>query len=71
MFGTYFSDGYLEYAVALYMTLHAIETGITAVSAGYTVTPIIDMPTVPTTAANVENVITDSRWGSLGLYQFK
>jgi ABC-type sugar transport system substrate-binding protein len=71
MFGTYFSDGYLEYAVALYMTLHAIETGITSVSAGYETTPIIDMPTVPTTSANVENVITDSRWESLGLYQFR
>jgi ABC-type sugar transport system substrate-binding protein len=71
MFGTYFSDGYLEYSTALYLTLHAIETGITSVTANYTTTPIIDMPTVPTTQANVENVIKDSRWETLGLYQFK
>jgi ribose transport system substrate-binding protein len=71
MYGTYFSDGYLEYAVALYLTILTIETGVTAVNAGYTATPIIDMPTVPTTAANVENVINDSRWETLGLYEFK
>ncbi|MDR1573709.1 MAG: sugar ABC transporter substrate-binding protein [Clostridiales Family XIII bacterium] len=71
MFGTYFSDGYLEYSTALYLTLHIIQTGITAPAAGYTTTPIIDMPTIPTTAANVENVINDSRWETLGLYQFK
>jgi ABC-type sugar transport system substrate-binding protein len=71
MFGTYFSDGYLEYSVALYLTLHIIETGITAPAAGYTTTPIIDMPTIPTTQANVDNVINDSRWETLGLYQFK
>jgi ABC-type sugar transport system substrate-binding protein len=71
MFGTYFSDNYLEYATALYLTLHAVETGINAVSAGYAATPIIDMPTVPTTIDNVESVIQDSRWETLGLYQFK
>jgi ABC-type sugar transport system substrate-binding protein len=71
MYGTFFSDGYLEYATALYLTLHIIETGTTSVTAGYTQTPLIEMPTTPTTAANVENVISDSRWESLGLYQFK
>jgi ABC-type sugar transport system substrate-binding protein len=71
MFGTYFSDSYLEYATALYLTLYTVETGITAVSAGYEATPIIDMPTVPTTKDNVENIIKDSRWETLGLYQFK
>ena len=71
MFGTYFSDSYLEYATALYLTLHAIETGITASSAGYASTPIIDMPTVPTTIENVENIIKDSRWETTGIYQFK
>ncbi|MDR2356145.1 MAG: sugar ABC transporter substrate-binding protein [Clostridiales Family XIII bacterium] len=71
VYGTYFSDGYLEYATALYLTILMIETGITSVNAGYTATPVIDMPTVPTTAANVENVIKDSRWETLGLYEFK
>jgi ABC-type sugar transport system substrate-binding protein len=70
-FGTYFSDGYLEYSTALYLTLHIIETGMTSVNMGYTTTPIIDMPTVPTTAANVDSVISDSRWETLGLYQFR
>jgi hypothetical protein len=51
--------------------LHAIETGTTSITDGYTDTPLIDMPTVPTTSANVNNVISDSRWESLGLYQFK
>ncbi|MDR2089397.1 MAG: hypothetical protein LBP73_08590, partial [Clostridiales Family XIII bacterium] len=71
VFATYFSDNYLEYATALYLTLHLIETGITSASAGYAATPIIDMPTVPTTAENVENVIKDSRWETTGLFEFK
>jgi ribose transport system substrate-binding protein len=65
LFGTGYSDMYQEDTVTLTMTLHAIETGTTAVKAGYKKTPSIDLVVLPCTAENVDQVIGFSHWEQL------
>jgi len=61
-FGTYFSDGYVEYSTALYMALYFVQNGITGYALGYTATPVVDQPTTPVTQENVETIIEISHW---------
>jgi ribose transport system substrate-binding protein len=61
-FGTYYSDGYIEYSTALYQALYYIQTGISMKTMNYPATPILDQPTTPVTKENVELVIETSHW---------
>jgi ribose transport system substrate-binding protein len=62
MAGSMFSDVYVQYSAALYYALYFIEVGQTAVTAGYTETPIVDQAMTPVTKANVDDVMAVSRW---------
>lgn len=64
MAGSMFSDVYVQYASALYSALYFIETGLTAVTAGYAETPIVDQAMTPVTAENVDEILAVSRWAS-------
>jgi len=69
MAGTMFSDTYTQYAAVFYYAMYFIATGINAVDAGYTVTPMVEQPLFPVTKANVEEVMAFSGWfmnGTLG-----
>ena len=62
MYGTTFSDTYVQYSALFYMALNHIATGLTSITGGYTVTPMIEQPMFPCTAANVDDVMAVSRW---------
>jgi ABC-type sugar transport system substrate-binding protein len=64
MAGSMFSDVYVQYASALYFTLYFIRTGTTAVTAGYTETPVVDQAMTPVTAENADEIMAVSRWAS-------
>ena len=62
MAGTNFSDTYAQYAAVFYYAMYFIATGIDAVEAGYTVTPMVEQPMFVVTKANVEEVMAFSGW---------
>lgn len=62
MYGTGFSDIYLEDTSSLTLALYFIATGINSISAGYTETPIIDMVVPPITDENIDSYIEVSHW---------
>jgi ABC-type sugar transport system substrate-binding protein len=62
MAGSMFSDVYVQYSSALYFALYFISTGTTAVTAGYTETPIVDQAMTPVTVENVDEIMAVSRW---------
>ena len=62
MYGTTFSDTYVQYSALFYMALNHIATGLTSITGGYTVTPMIEQPMFPCTRENVEDVMAVSRW---------
>ncbi|MCL1827947.1 MAG: sugar ABC transporter substrate-binding protein [Oscillospiraceae bacterium] len=64
MAGTMFSDTYVQYAALFYMTMLHIATGLTAYTAGYETTPMVEQPMFPVTPQNVENIMAVSRWYS-------
>jgi ABC-type sugar transport system substrate-binding protein len=61
-FGSYYSDGFMEYSTAMYQALYFIENGITSAALGYPGTPIIDQPTSVITKETVESIIETSHW---------
>ena len=62
--GTMFGDTYVQNSVAFYFAMNAIATGQTAYTAGYSETPIVEQPMIPTTAANIDDIMACSRWFS-------
>jgi ABC-type sugar transport system substrate-binding protein len=62
MFGTGFSDIYLEDTSSLTLALYFIATGINSISAGYASTPVISMYVPPITSDNIESYIEVSHW---------
>jgi ribose transport system substrate-binding protein len=62
MFGTGFSDIYLEDTSSLTLALYFISAGINSISAGYTKTPVISMYVPPITAENIDSYIEVSHW---------
>ena len=62
MAGTMFSDIYLQTSTMFYYALYFIATGLTAYSAGFTETPYIGVPMIPTTTRNVAQMMDVSRW---------
>jgi ABC-type sugar transport system substrate-binding protein len=64
MTGTMFNDTYTQSAYLFYNALYFISVGLTAYTAGYSVTPRVEMPLFPVTAENVDFMIAISRYGS-------
>ena len=64
MAGTMFSDQYVQFSVMFYAALHHIALGLTSITGGFDATPFIDMPLLPVTPDNVENIMAVSRWYS-------
>ena len=64
MAGTMFSDTYVEFSVMFYAAMHHIALGLTAYTGGFEDTPFLDMPLLPVTPQNVENIMAVSRWYS-------
>ena len=62
MVGTMFSDTYVQYSALFYMALNHIATGLTAITGGYTSTPMIEQPMYPVTRDNIADVMAVSRW---------
>ena len=62
MAGTMFSDTYVQYAAVFNYAMFFIETGLTGAKLGFKETPIVEQPMFPTTAANVDDVYSVSRW---------
>jgi ABC-type sugar transport system substrate-binding protein len=62
LYGTGFSDIYLEDTSSLTLALYFIATGINSISAGYESTPVISMYVPPITAENIESYIEVSHW---------
>lgn len=62
MYSTMFSDTYVEFTLMFYTALFAISTGLTAVTGGFTETPFLDMPLLPVTSENVDDIMAISRW---------
>jgi simple sugar transport system substrate-binding protein/ribose transport system substrate-binding protein len=62
MYGTGFSDIYLEDTSSLTLALYFIATGTTSVTAGYEKTPTVDMVVTPVSPDNIELVIGASHW---------
>ena len=64
MAGTMFSDTYVEFSIMFYEALHHIGLGLTAYTGGYEETPFLDMPLLPVTPDNVDDIMAVSRWYS-------
>ena len=64
MYSTMFSDTYVEFSLMFYAALHSISTGLTSVTGGFTETPFLDMPLLPATKDNVDDIMAVSRWYS-------
>jgi hypothetical protein len=62
MAGTMFSDTYIQYSSLVYYGMFFIATGLTSKTAGYTETPMVEQPMIPCTKANVEQIMSVSRW---------
>jgi ribose transport system substrate-binding protein len=65
LFGTGFSDIYLEDTAALMLVLQFIATGTNSISAGYEKTPVLSMWVPPCTPDNVDDIIAISHWADL------
>jgi len=59
---TMWGDTYTQNALAFYVAMNAIATGLTAYKAGYSETPIVEQPMIPTTSENIEDIMAVSRW---------
>lgn len=64
MAGTMFSDVYVQYSTMFYVTLLHIMLGLTPYTGGFDETPFLDMPMLPVTKDNVEDIMAVSRWYS-------
>ena len=62
MAATMFSDTYVQFSIMFYAALHHIALGLTAFTGGFDETPFIDMPLLPVTPENVEDIMAVSRW---------
>lgn len=65
IYGTNYSDTYAHFYTAFHMTLNFIQTGTTAITAGYTATPVVYDTLVPVNKDNVDYIIAASRYASL------
>ena len=61
MYGTSFQDYYTELSAATYLLLNHIQTGKTAITEGYSETPIVQCPAFPCTKENMDIIIAQSR----------
>ncbi len=62
MFGTTYSNYYVEASTSIYFALYFIQNGITSVTAGYESTPTVDQGALACTAENVDDIIAISHW---------
>lgn len=62
IYGTNYSDTYAHFYTAFHMTLYFIQTGTTAVTAGYEATPVVYDTLIPVNKDNVDYIIDISRY---------
>ena len=64
MAGTMFSDTYVEFSNMFYTAMLHIVLGLNAYSGDYDDTPWMQLPSLPVTADNVDDIMAVSRWYS-------
>ncbi|SHI10121.1 ABC-type sugar transport system, substrate-binding protein, contains N-terminal xre family HTH domain [Sporobacter termitidis DSM 10068] len=62
IYGTNYSDTYAHFYTVFHMALYFIETGTTAVTAGYTATPVVYDTLIPVDKSNVDYIMSVSRY---------
>lgn len=62
IFGTNYSDTYAHFYTVFHVALNLIQTGTTAVTAGYTETPVVYDTLVPVNADNVDYIMDICRY---------